>query len=405
MSDPTSAPEAKSRPKLPVHAIPWGVAALAVAALLSRRKRQPAVVADMAPVIPSPPQCEAAEPGRGRTAEVPWKIPPLGWKDIVWRTYREMGRNRLPALAGGVTFYILLAAFPAMAAFVSLYGLFSDVGSVERQLEHMSAVFPQDAVSLLGRQMIRLATQRQATLSAAFVVATLISIWSANAGMKALVDGINIAYDEKEKRDYLQRTFMTYGATLAALIFLALTAAIMVAVPAYLKSIGVQHLGLVWGPVRWLMVYLVAAGGFTLLYRYGPSRHHARWRWVSPGAAAAALYWLVGSLVFSWYVNNFTHFGVTYGSLGAMIGFMLWVWFSLMLMLIGAELNAEIEHQTAGDTTVGEPAPMGERGAAMADTIGKAFTVSPREAVHISGAFLGRQVGYVRNFFRRLVRV
>jgi membrane protein len=401
MSDRAPDAEAKARAKLPVSALPW-IAVLAMAALWPKSKKT-SHGGMSEPRAMSPAQYETAEPGRGRSARFPWLVPALGWKDIFWRTYRETGRDRLPALAGGVTFYVLLAAFPALAAFVSLYGLFSDVASVERQLEQMSAVFPRDAVTLIGQQMMRVATQKQATLSAAFIAATAVSVWSANAGMKALFDGINIAYDETEKRDYLRRTLLTYAATLAALLFLVIAAAVMVAAPVYLKARGVVGVSLWWAPLRWAAVYLIAAAGFTLLYRYGPSRRHARWRWVAPGACAAALLWLIGSLGFSWYVNNFTHFGVTYGSLGAMIAFMLWVWFSVMVVLTGAELNAEIEHQTACDTTTGAEKPMGERGAVMADTVGKAFTVSPREAVQWGGAFLGRQVGYVGRFLRRLV--
>lgn len=394
-------PADKPRAHLPLQALPW-IAVLAMAALWPKSKKTEASEpAQPRPLDPA--HFEALEPGRGRAARFPWNIPALGWKDILWRTYRESGQDRLPALAGGVTFYVLLAAFPAVAAFVSLYGLFSDVGSVEKQLEQMSAVFPRDAVTLIGQQMMRVATQKQATLSVTFIASTAISVWSANAGMKALFDGINIAYDETEKRDYIPRTLITYAATLAALLFLVAVTAVTVAAPVYFKSRGVESVTLWWIPLRWALVYLIAAVGFTLLYRYGPSRKHARWRWVSPGASAAALLWMVGSLGFSWYVNNFTHFGVTYGSLGAMVAFMLWVWFSVMVVLTGAELNAEIEHQTACDTTTGEVRPMGERGAVMADTVGKAFTVSPREAVAWSGAFLGRQVGYVRNFLRRLV--
>ncbi len=401
MSERAPDADEKPRAKLPVQALPW-IAILAMAALWPKSKKTShGGVSEPRTLDPS--QCEAAEPGRGRSARSPWDVPALGWKDIFWRAYRETGRDRLPALAGGVTFYVLLAAFPALAAFVSLYGLFSDVGSVEKQLEQMSAVFPRDAVNLIGAQMMRVATQKQATLSVAFIASTAVSVWSANAGMKALFDGINIAYDETEKRDYIPRTLVTYAATLAALLFLASVTAVTVAAPVYFKARGVVGLSLWWVPLRWLVVYLIAALGFSLLYRYGPSRRHARWRWVAPGGFAAALFWLLGSLGFSWYVNNFTHFGVTYGSLGAMIAFMLWVWFSVMVVLTAAELNAEIEHQTACDTTTGSDKQMGQRGAVMADTIGKAFTVSPREAVQWGGAFLGRQVRYVRNFLRALV--
>jgi membrane protein len=352
----------------------------------------------------TPAELDRCEPGRGRCAQSPWRIPLLGWKDILWRTYREMGRDRLPALSGGITFYILLATFPAIAAFVSLYGLFSDVGTVERQLTHISTLLPRDAVTLIASQMLRLAEQRHATLSATFVISTLLSVWSANAGMKALFDGHNITYDETEKRDYVQRSFVTYMATLVALIFVALVASMLIAAPVLLRGIGLHSFGIWWAPFRWLSVYLISITAFCLLYRYGPSRRHARWPWIVFGGVLAASAWLVVSLAFSWWVNNVAHFGVTYGSLGAMVAYMLWVWVTAMVVLTGAEFNSEIEHQTAIDTTIGDIKPIGERGAAIADSVGKAFTTSPREAADWFTAFCGRQVGYVLGFFRRITR-
>ncbi len=369
-----------------------------MAALWPRGRRRPGAE-PLAPVL-TPEALDAAEPGRGRAAYFPWRIPGRGWKDILWRTYEETGRTRLPALAGGVTYYLLLATFPAIAAFVSVYGLFSNVDTVEAQLGKLSLIFPRDAIELIGHQMLRLATQKQATLSAAFIVSALVSIWSANAGMKSLFDGINIAYNEREKRDYFVRTLITYAATLATILFVAVTTLIVLAAPAALRPVGLGREGMLWIPLRWALLWLVAAALFTLLYRYAPSRRHARWRWVAPGGAAAALIWITGSLGFSWYINTFTHFGVTFGSLGAMIGFMLWLWFSIMLVLVGGEFNAEIEHQTARDTTIGPPATMGVRGAAMADTVGPAFTVSPRQARHIVGDFVARQIGHVARFLR-----
>ncbi|HTX51033.1 MAG TPA: YihY/virulence factor BrkB family protein [Caulobacteraceae bacterium] len=392
----------RSRP--PYHLAPWvAMAAMAAAALWPRRKK------DGAPARPlrqlSPAEIDAAEPGRGRCARWPTSIPPLGWKDIFWRTYRETGRDRLPALAGGVTFYVLLATFPAIAAFVSLYGLYnSDVTTVERQLGHLSNILPRDAVALLSAQMVRIASHRHATLGAAFVVSTLLSIWSANAAMKAMFDGLNITFDEIEKRDYLRRSLVTYAATFGALVFLALVVATLIGAPAFLHDMGLRRFGVWWGPIRWLAVFVFAACAFSLLYRFGPSRRHAQWRWVVFGGVLAALAWLGASLLFSWWVNNIANFGVTYGSIGAVMAYMLWVWWSAIVVLLGAELNAEVEHQTAIDTTIGARKPIGQRGATMADTVGKAFTTSPREAADWFTAFLGRQVGYVLGFLRRIGR-
>jgi membrane protein len=376
------------------------MAAMAAAALWPRGRKKAGEAAPPRPMTPA--ELDECEPGRGRCARSPFAIPPLGWKDIFWRTYREMGRDRLPALSGAITYYLLLATFPALAAFISLYGLFADVGTVERQLTHLSTILPRDAVTLIGGQMLRLAARRHATLSVAFVISTLLSIWSANAGMKALYDALNITYDESEKRDYVRRSLITYAATFAGLVFMGLVVSVLIAAPVFFHEIGLRRFGVWWGPMRWLTVFLIASGAFTLLYRYGPSRRHARWQWVAPGGVLAAVVWLAVSLAFSWYVNNVANLGVTYGSLGALIAYMLWMWFSAMVVLTGAELNSEIEHQTAIDTTIGQVEPIGERGAVMADTVGKAFTVSPREAAHISVSFARRQVGYVRSFVRRL---
>ncbi|MDO8799126.1 YihY/virulence factor BrkB family protein [Phenylobacterium sp.] len=362
-----------------LQAAPW--VALAALAALWPRKRGEAQPGLSVQAHAEPESFEVAEPGRGRMAAAPHHIPLRGWKDVLWRTYREITCDRLSAVAGGVTFYTLLALFPAIGVFVSLYGLFNDVTAVQAQLSQFAAVIPASVIGIVGDQMLRLADRPSASLSLAFLISLLLSVWSANAGMKALFDGLNIAYDEDEKRSYVVKTALTYGFTLGLLVFLTLVSIILVAVPLYLEGAGFRDVALVWLPLRWLAILGLAAGAFSLVYRYGPCRARARWRWVSPGGVFAAVLWLVGSLGFSWYVNNVAHFDVTYGSLGAVIGFMLWIWFSVMVVLIGAELNAEIEHQTALDSTTGPPQPMGVRGAAMADTVGLAFHFDARKVL------------------------
>ena len=329
---------------------------------------------------PADPQAlAAAEPDRGRDADFPWRIPPRGWKDIVWRTWNEMNRARLPALAGGVTFYLLLATFPAIAALVSLIGLFVDVDTVERQFLHLSEMFPSEAIDFIGDEMISLAAQEHGTLGLAFVVSAGVSLWSARAGMQALFDGVNLAYNEVEKRPWIVRSLLTYAATIVAVAFILAAGAAALAVPDVLHILGVHRIATWWEPLRWLGTLAFAVAAFTLVYRFGPSRRPARWRWLIAGGVFSAVVWLAGSYIFSWYLSSFARLGATYGSLGAMIGFMLWMWFSVMVVLVGAELNSEIEHQTACDTTVGGPSPMGSRGAVMADRIGAAFTLSPSQ--------------------------
>jgi membrane protein len=379
-----------------LRAAPWALAAGFAAAwsrgfLVPRRPAGPP-----APTQPGlsrqevvePERYEQDEPGRGRLAAAPHHIPWQGWKDILWRTWREIGRDRLTVVAGGITYFTLLAIFPALAAFVSIYGLIADVTAVRDQLQQLAQVFPASAVDLMGQQMMRLATERDSNLSLAALVSLLLSVWSANAGMKTLFDGLNVAYEETEKRNFFIRSALTYGFTLALLLFLVVVAAILVAAPIVLDALSLRTDILIGA--RWIVLFAVAAAAFAIAYRFGPSRRRPRWRWVVWGAVFAAFAWLAGSAGFSWYLNNIARLQVTYGSLGAVIGFMLWVWFSVLMVLIGAELNAEIEHQTALDSTVGPPKPIGRRGAAMADTVGLKF-VGLRRGAGMIRDMLGRQ--------------
>jgi membrane protein len=363
---------------LSLKAAPVLALAAAVAAWAPWRRGRRRLVAPA--VCLTPAEFDIAEPGRGRAATSPWRIPLRGWKDIVWRTYQEVARARLPAMAASVTFFMVFATFPAVAAFVSLYGIFTNGVDVERHFTHIADFLPSDAVHVIGAEMMRITQTRNGTLGATFVVSTLLSVWSANAGMKSLFDGVNIAYGESEKRSWIRRTVFTYFATLTGLLLLTVLTAFAISAPMFAHGLGVHHARRWLAPVRWLLVYLAAACVFSLVYRFGPSRTLARWRWVAPGGALAAAFWMGGSVVYTWGLDRFTHFGVTYGSLGAILGLMLWLWFSAMTMLLGAELNAEIEHQTAQDTTVGPYRPLGMRGAIVADNVGKAFTLSIGEA-------------------------
>ena len=380
-------------------AAPWiGLAAMTE---LWRRSRGRAPGGLSVDAIASPEAFDDAEPRRGRIAAGPHQIPPLGWKDIAWRTYQEIGRDRLPSVAGGVTFFTLLALFPAIGVFVSLYGILADLDAVQRQLEDLAMVFPQEVISIVGDQMLLLASRPPATLSLAFLVSLALSVWTANAGMKALFEGLNIAYDEDEKRNFVRRTALTYAFTFAALVFLVVMTAILVAAPLGFDRLGLHRLSAFWIPLRWTTLLILAAFAFSIVYRYAPCRARPRWQWVVVGAAAAAMFWIGGSLGFSWYLNNVAHFDVTYGSLGAAVAFMSWIWFSVMVVLVGAELNAEIEHQTALDTTTGPARPMGERGAAMADSVGLAFHLNVSRFTERAVADSRRQAEKVKRAFWR----
>jgi membrane protein len=315
----------------------------------------------------------AKESGRGRHALVPWQIPWAGWKDIFWRLYASVNDNRLLAVAGGVVFFSLLAIFPAIAAFVSLYGLIADASTIDSHLSLAAGVFPTGAVDILHEQIARLTAKSDAKLGLGFITGLVIALWSANAGMKAIIDALNVVYDEEEKRSFVKLNLLTLLFTLIAILSLMVALAAVVIAPMVLSAIGLSSLlSLSIAVLRWPLLLVLVTVALAAIYRYGPSRTEPRWQWLSVGSAAAAIGWLVTSVLFSWYIAHFGAYNATYGSLGAAVGMMMWMWISAIVILLGGELNAEIEHQTAKDSTVGSEKPLGKRGAVTADTIGAA---------------------------------
>jgi membrane protein len=313
---------------------------------------------------------DAGEENRGRAARAPHELPRRGWTDVLWRTWEEAGKDRLLSVAAGVTFYVLLALFPAIAAFVSIYGLVADSGTVATHVGALSAMLPGGAVEIVGEQVDRIAGQETRTLGFAFASSVLLSLWSANAGMKALIDALNIVYEEDEKRSFLRLTLVSLAFTIGAMLFLVAALGVIIAVPVVLQAAGLgETVGFLVGLARWPLLLVAVAFALSVAYRYGPSREEPRWRWVTPGGLAAAVLWVVASLLFNWYAANFGSYNETYGSLGAAIVFMTWIWISTAVVLLGGELNAELEHQTAADSTSGPPRAIGRRGARMADTV------------------------------------
>jgi membrane protein len=314
-----------------------------------------------------------AETGRGRSADTPSEIPVPGWKDIILRVYRGISENRILLVAAGVTFYALLAIFPGIAALISIYGLFADPASVANHLDTIANVAPGGAIDVLRDEMTRLASQGGATLGVSFLVSLAISVWTANSGVKAIFDALNIVYGEEEKRGFLKLNAITLFVTLGIVVFILLTLAAVVAVPVALTYIPLPGLiTLVVKIGRWPILFALVTTALAVLYKYGPSRTEPRWRWITWGSVSAAIVWLAASALFSWYVASFGSYNKTYGSLGAVIGFMTWIWISIIVVLVGAKFNAEIEHQTVRESTTGQPNPIGRRGAKMADTVGAA---------------------------------
>jgi membrane protein len=314
-----------------------------------------------------------SERSRGRAASTPSEIPARGWKDILFRVYQNISSHRVILVAAGITFYSILALFPAIAALVALYGLFADPATIAGHLDQLSGFAPGGATDVLRDQLNRLAAQGASTLGVAFIVGLLVSLWSANAGIKSVFDGLNIVYGEEEKRGLIKLNAVSLAFTAATILFALLSLAAIVVVPLIINFFGfAEATNLIMRIARWPLLLIVVAFALAVLYRYGPARRKAQWRWITWGSAFAAVVWLAASILFSWYAANFGSYNKTYGSLGAIIGFMVWIWLSIIVVLIGAEIDAEMEHQTARDTTTGAPKPMGTRGASMADTLGPA---------------------------------
>jgi membrane protein len=322
---------------------------------------------------PSAPGDRVVESGRGRSAATPTDIPAKGWRDIFLRMYDNVGEHRVVALAAGMTFYSLLAIFPALAAVVAIYSLFSDPASITAHLDMLSGFLPWGAIDVARDQLTRLASKGRQTLGLTFFIGLAVSLWSANAAMKSLFDTLNIIYAEKEKRSLIRLNVISLLYTLAAIVLMLLAIGVVVVLPVALQYVGLSdRADLLVRAGRWPGLLIILTLALAFIYRYGPSRETPRWRWVTPGSALAVILWLAVSALFSWYTANFGNYNETYGSLGAVIGFMTWLWISAMVILVGAELDAEMEHQTARDSTTGAEKPLGLRGATMADTVGSA---------------------------------
>jgi membrane protein len=314
---------------------------------------------------------DALAPGRGRRALSPRDIPLKGWKDICWRTYEQINEDRLLAVAAGVVFYGLLALFPAITALVSLYGLIADSSTVNDHIAFLGDFLPQGTFSIIEGQVARVLSKGDIKLGSALLVGLLLAIWSANGGMKAIIDALNVVYDEKEKRGFFALNAVSLAFTVSGVVGILTAIGLVIVTPVILGMIGLESstdLLIRFG--RWPALAILLLFALAVLYRYGPSRRSPKWRWISVGSILATVTWMTGSGLLSFYFANFGNYDATYGSLGAAIALMIWMWMSTIVILFGAELNSEIEHQTTADSTAGSPKPLGSRGARMADTVG-----------------------------------
>jgi membrane protein len=311
---------------------------------------------------------------RGREAARPQNIPARGYKDVLWRVWQGISEKNLFLAAGGVTYSMLLSLFPGLLALVSLYGLFFDRAQVEKQVAAMSGLLPQAAQKLIVDELNQIVTTSGGALGLGAVVGLLFALWSASRAMSGLMSALDIAYGEVETRSFFRFNLMAVGLTLGLLIFSIIAIVLVAALPAVVAFVGAS------GPFTWIILigewpFLLGVVLTTLaiLYRFAPDRHPPQWKWLTPGAAAAAVLWILGSILFSVYVANFTNYNATYGSLGAVVVLLTWLYLTSLVVLLGAELNAEMERQTRRDTTAGPPKPMGHRGAFAADTLGPSY--------------------------------
>jgi membrane protein len=322
----------------------------------------------------NPDEPPAGAPGRdelpGIHAERPTAIPWAGWKQVLKRAWAENKADNMPIIAGGVAFFGFLAIFPALIATISLYGLVASPEDVSRQIEEVSAALPAEAQELLETQLTAIVENSGGALTISLVVSILAALWSASGGVGNLVTAINLAYDEVEARNAIKLKLLSLGLTFGAILFVLIAFGLLTVVPAVIEALPLGVVGTILAQaVRWVLLLAVFAGGLAVLYRVAPDRDAPQFRWVSLGSVIVTVVWVAVSLGFSLYVDNFGSYDKTYGAIAGVIVMMLWLYLTCYLVLLGAEINSEAEHQTAHDTTAGEPVPMGRRDAVVADTL------------------------------------
>lgn len=329
--------------------------------------------------VPADRHIAAAETEQalGRDAERPFAIPLAGWKQVAKRTVAEMMSDQMGLAAAGCAFYATLALFPAISTLISIYGLVFDPATVEPQLRALQRLLPGAAYTMITDRVHELVARPRGSLTIGLIVSIMIALWSTSASTKAILSALNIAYDEKEGRGFIRFQATALAMTLGAILGAVMTIGLLIFLPAAVQFLP-ERLGLTWvnDQLKWMLslatpVALIAfvSLAFTLLYRYGPSRTPARWPWIAPGVALATLLWVFASWAFSFYVSHFASYDATYGPLGAVAAIMMWFFVTAFVVLLGAELNSELELQTRRDSTTSPDSPPGERGAFVADHV------------------------------------
>lgn len=310
---------------------------------------------------------------RGRTAESPDNIPAKGWKDVAFRVKDEIANDRIGLVAAGVAFYGLLALFPAITAVIAISGLLVEPSQIVEQMRSFSGLMPEEVMTIITDQATSVAGSRDGGLGLAAIVGILVALYSASKGMASLIEGLNVVYDENESRGFIKLKLVTLGLTLLLIAGLVIGLGVTLAVPAILTFANLGPLSSVLATVLpWILLVAMTMLGLAALYHFAPSRDRPEWQWASPGAIIGCIMWIVASVGFAFYVGNFGSYNESFGTLAGAIVLLMWFWISAYIVLVGAEVNAELEAQTRKDTTVGKDEPMGERDAVKADNLGEA---------------------------------
>jgi len=298
-------------------------------------------------------------------------MPARAWKDIAKRTWARTWQDNVGLVAAGVSYYGFLALVPLLGIIVMLYGVVARPDTVVSNVRAVTAILPPDVAQLIADQLVAAIKTTKETKGLGILVALLVALYGGTNGASAIITALNIAYEEKEKRS-LGRFYMLAATMTAGAVALAVTALVVATYLAFLGSFApnASPLLLFVGKVAgYFGLTLAAAAVAATLYRFAPSREDAQWKWITPGSLFAATTWLLLTLAFSFYVTSITDYNVTYGSLGTIIVLLTWIYLSAYALIFGAELNSEIEHQTAKDSTTGKPLPLGRRGAWAADHV------------------------------------